>query len=164
MMSFYTNLSDSETALSWELEFEEDINNPGNGWYKDTYEPEILYKIPSPYLADGTPNIAMRVDGTAMGITHGSVVSDIVNEYSNNSGERFNAFNAAKVYSTKGTYKGSWYVPSLLEITYIAAKMKEIYSTMNKLNPNFNNCFIINASTKDSYDYIISSILVDNKN
>lgn len=115
--------------------FNEDTNNPGNGWYSSSQ------RMPSPYLANGTPNIAMRVTGTTMGITHGSVVSDIVNEYSNNSGERFDIFNAANVYSTNGTSSGEWYVPSPLEIAYIAAKMKEIRSIMNKLNPNFDEYF-----------------------
>lgn len=141
---YYTNVNDNKFAQLSNLSFIEDPDNPGYGWYDVTNNgvPAVYdVAMPSPYLKDGSANEAMRVSGTTMGITHGSVVSDIVNQYAEVSGERFDIFAATKAYSTNGTQKGDWYVPSLLELAYLAARMKEIYSTVNKMNPNFDEVF-----------------------
>ena len=143
-MLYYTNANDSVGGQPMNASFIEDSDNLGYGWF-DILNNGIstVYDIamPSPYLKDGSANEAMRVSGTTMGITHGSFVSDIVNQYAEISGERFDIFAATKAYSTNGTQKGDWYVPSPLELAYLAARMKEIHSTVNKMNPNFDEYF-----------------------
>ena len=138
---YYTNmpLSDAVAGMlgvSWIADGE-----TGNGWNAMSGgESQVM---PSPYLADGKPNTAMRVSGTSMGIVHGSYTSNMVNRYvdATNENNRFDIFAATRAYSTSGTKSGDWYVPSTLELAYFSAKMKEIYSTMNKLNPNFDESF-----------------------
>lgn len=99
--------------------------------------------MPSPYNSDGTPNIGMRVSGSSMGIVHGSIASNMVNDFmdSTNGYHRFDVFTSARQYSTSGTNVGDWYVPSPLELAYFSARMKKIYSTMNKMNPKFDEVF-----------------------
>ena len=166
-MLYYTNVNDdNKFAQLNDVSFIEDTDNPGYGWY-DVNENGVptVYDVamPSPYLKDGSANEAMRVSGTTMGITHGSVVSDIVNQYAEISGERFDIFAATKAYSTNGTQKGDWYVPSPLELAYLAARMKEIYSTINKMNPNFDEYFDNMLGLDESMEGIVfaswSSIL-----
>lgn len=138
---YYTNMPLSEAVAgmlgtSWIADGE-----TGNGWNAMSGgESQVM---PSPYLADGKPNTAMRVSGTSMGIVHGSYASNMVNRYvdATNENNRFDIFAATRAYSTSGTKSGDWYVPSSLELAYFSAKMKEIYSTMNKLNPNFDESF-----------------------
>lgn len=154
-MVYYTNLNDSKFAQLNNFSFIEDPDNPDYGWYDVTNNGvPAVYNVamPSPYLKDGSANEAMRVSGTTMGITHGSVVSDIVNQYAGVSGERFDIFAATKAYSTNGTQKGDWYVPSPLELAYLAARMKEIYSTVNKMNPNFDEVFDILLGLDESME------------
>lgn len=130
----------------------------GYGWNQSVSGDNLM---PSPYDSNGGINQNIRVQGTCMDVVHGSVASNMVYDYIDNTTEnnRFDLFEAARAYSTDGTNKGSWYVPSPLELVYLSARMVEIYSTMNKLNPNFDETFdILLGMTDASVDsnYLIS--------
>lgn len=138
---YYTDMPLSETVASmmgasWVAD-----GDTGKGWNVMSGQESAL--MPSPYNSDGTPNTAMRVPGSSMGLVHGRMASDMVKSYVANSTEnnRFDIFAAADAYATDGTVQGDWYVPSSLELAYFSARMKSIYSTMNKLNPNFDESF-----------------------
>ena len=135
---YYTNYKIENSQTSWVG----DEQNEGHGWNVPTMLSNQVSSIlmPSPYLSDGTPNIAMRVTGTSMGIIHGKEVSNIVNEYSDKNGKRFDVFKSAKEYSTNGTKSGDWYVPSTLELSYLCAKAYEINTTLFKMNPYIIDC------------------------
>lgn len=130
-----TNTIGSQLGTTWVPD-----GDSGYGWNQSGSGDSL---IPSPYDSNGGINPNIRIQGTCMGVVHGSVASNMVYDYIDNTTEdnRFDIFEAAREYSTDGTNKGSWYVPSPLELAYFSARMVEIYSTMNKLNPNFDETF-----------------------
>ena len=125
-----------------------------NGWNLSSGDIKGI----SPYNPDGTVNFNMRAPGTVMEFVHGDVPTKMINDYVDATASHniFFAFDSVKTYQTQGTNRGDWYVPSVLECAYIAAKMKEIYATMNKLNPNFDETFdlLLNADNSSESNYL----------
>ena len=164
-MFYYTNINLTESGMgsmigtNWIADGE-----TGYGWNCDASLSTIAEAhdklMPSPYNADGTANLNMRASGSSMGFVHGKKATDMVNAYVADSVEnnRFDIFEATKIYKTEGTKQGDWYVPSSLELAYFSARMKEIYSTMNKMNPNFDETFdsMLGADSSVDYNYLTS--------
>ena len=153
---FYTDMDDSEIIpMMLSANYLSDGN--GGGWWADqgdtTVEEVASELMPSPYTTDGAINAALRTEGTSMAVIHGRTASDMVLDFTKTSGNRFDIFAAVDAYSTSGTKSGDWYVPSPLELAYFCAKMKGIYSTMNKLNPQFDEVFDALLSQQTGGDY-----------
>lgn len=160
---FYTNVDLTDTVASMIGTTWIPDGDTGYGWNSiegSSISEAYSSLMPSPYNADGTPNLTMRMNGSSMGYVHGKKATDMVNTYVSNSTEnnRFDIFEATKIYSTDGTKQGDWYVPSSLELAYFAARMKEIYSTMNKMNPNFDEVFdtLMSVESRIDSNYLAS--------
>ena len=153
---YYTDMDDSEIiSMMMSANYLSDGN--GGGWWADqggtTVEEAASELMPSPYTTDGAINAALRAEGTTMEVVHGRTASDMVLDFAKTSGNRFDIFAAVDAYSTSGTKSGDWYVPSPLELAYFSAKIKGIYSTMNKLNPQFDEVFDAILSQQGVGDY-----------
>ena len=156
-MLYYTNVDITDTigpmlgSSMWIPD-----GDTGYGWNSAVGpidESNYTYFMPSPYNADGTPNMNIRAVDTNMEMVHGKKASDMVIEYAANTGNRFDIFEATNNYSTDGTNQGDWYVPSPLELSYFSARMKEIYSTLNKMNPNFGEVFDTLLGAEEGIDF-----------
>lgn len=152
---YYTNVDITDTMGSMLGSMWIPDGDTGNGWNSivgPIDESNYINFMPSPYNADGTPNMNIRAVDTNMEMVHGKKASDMVLEYAANSGNKFDIFEATNNYSTDGTNQGDWYVPSPLELSYFSARMKEIYSTINKMNPNFDEVFDTSLGAKEGID------------
>lgn len=153
---YYTDMNNSDVIpMLLQKNYLSDGN--GGGWWAGsegaTVEAMAAQLMPSPYTENGSINTALRVAGTSMANTHGKAASDMVLDFAKTSGHRFDIFAAANAYVTSGTKSGDWYVPSPLELAYFSAKMTSIYSTMNKLNPQFDEVFDAILTMQGAGDY-----------
>lgn len=155
-MFYYTDMDDSEVIPAL-MSYNYLPDGNGGGWWANiegvTFEQVSQMLMPSPYTSNGGINTALRVADTSMANTHGRTATDMVLDFAKTSGHRFDIFAAANAYVTSGTKSGDWYVPSPLELAYFCAKMTSIYSTMNKLNPQFDEFFDILFTMMEMGDY-----------
>ena len=112
----------------------------------------LNYYGPSPYASDGTPNPlygATSYSGgsinNALSYFGGRQQTDAVLEARGTKDygtwkptadtlADFPAVSVCDMYHTIGTSQGDWYLPSLAEMCYIVARLKDISDTMAKIN------------------------------
>ena len=135
--------------------------DPGTRWrqsstyWNDSVHTSVSannFYAPSPYAADGTPNLLYRATSYSGGSINnvlsyfdGRHQSDVIlaargaKDYdswkpTNNVPEDFPAVSVCDMYHTVGTSQGDWYLPSQAELGYVIARLNDINNALTKVN------------------------------
>ena len=142
--SYYTNFDISSTFMGeyyGTIKQTENVNSEFGWCAAPASDPDIYNGLflPSPYNIDGSINQNVRFTNSIMEDIDSHYLRDFITskKEDGNPQELFSTILACNKYTTNGTKEKDWFLPTSLELAYISARAKEIFSTMKKINPNF---------------------------
>lgn len=142
--SYYTNFDISSTFMGeyYGVVKQTENTNSEFGWCAEPASDPDIYNgsfLPSPYNIDGSINQNVRFTNSIMEDIDSHYLRDLIISKAENDNSQgvLSTILACNKYTTNGTKEKDWFLPTSLELAYISARAKEIFSTMKKINANF---------------------------
>ena len=154
--SYYTNFDISSTfAGDYGMIKQTENVNSEFGWCAAPASDPDIYNglfLPSPYNIDGSINQNVRFTNSIMEDIDSHYLRDLIISKSENDNSQgfLSTILACNKYTTNGTKEKDWFLPTSLELAYISARAKEIFSTMKKINANFISPYDVLIGLEDS--------------